>query len=137
METIAGDAPAQGAGAHEPVEDTIALIKATIDESLRFAGAAWALLRAELRLARSSAFVLIWLGFALVFLGVGAWLATSAAIAAGIYQLTGNVFYGVGSVALANIVGALVVLYLMRGCWRDLGLPRTRRAIAGFRESTP
>ena len=103
-------------------------IKATIDESLRLAGAAWALLRAELRLARSSAFVLIWLGFALVFLGVGAWLATSAAIAAGIYELTGNVFYGVGSVALANIIGALVVVYLMRGCWRDLGLPRTRRA---------
>ena len=134
METIAADAPAPGAGQGEPVDDTIAVIKATIDESLRLAGAAWALLRAELRLARSSAFVLIWLGFALVFLGVGAWLATSAAIAAGIYQLTGNVFYGVGSVALANILGALAVLYLMRGCWRDLALPRTRRAIAEFRE---
>lgn len=133
METIAADAPAPGAGP-QPVDDTIALIKATIDESLRLAGAAWALLRAELRLARSSAFVLIWLGFALVFLGVGAWLATSAAIAAGIYQLTGNVFYGIGSVALANILGALVVVYLMRGCWRDLALPRTRRAIAEFRE---
>lgn len=142
METIAADAPAPGAGPHEagsgePVDDTIALIKATIDESLRLAGAAWALLRAELRLARSSAFVLIWLGFALVFLGVGAWLATSAAIAAGIYQLTGNVFYGIGSVALANIVGALLVVHQMRGCWRDLALPRTRRAIAGFRETAP
>ncbi len=137
METIAADAPASDAGSSEPVDDTIALIKATIDESLRLAGAAWALLRAELRLARSSAFVLIWLGFALVFLGVGAWLATSAAIAAGIYELTGNVFYGVGSVALANIIGALVVVYLMRGCWRDLGLPRTRRALAEFREPAP
>jgi hypothetical protein len=142
METIAADAPAPGAGPHEarsgePVDDTIAVLKATVDESLRLAGAAWALLRAELRLARSSAFVLIWLGFALVFLGVGAWLATSAAIAAGIYQLTGNVFYGVGSVALANIVGALVVVRLMRGCWRDLALPRTRRAIAEFREPSP
>jgi hypothetical protein len=134
METIAADAPTPGVGQGEPVDDTIAVIKATIDESLRLAGAAWTLLRAELRLARSSAFVLIWLGFALVFLGVGAWLATSAAIAAGIYQLTGNVFYGVGSVALANILGALAVLYLMRGCWRDLALPRTRRAIAEFRE---
>ena len=76
METIAADAPAPGAGPYEarsdePVDDTIAVIKATVDESLRLAGAAWALLRAELRLARSSAFVLIWLGFALVFLGVG------------------------------------------------------------------
>jgi len=142
METVAGDAPASGAGAganraEERAEDTLAVIKATLDESLRLAGAAWALLRAELRLARSSALVLVWLGFALIIFGVGAWVATSAAIAAGIYQLTGNAFYGVGSVALLNIVGALVVVHQMRGCWRDLALPRTRRAIAGFKAPTP
>ena len=90
------------------------------------------MLRAELRLARSSALVLVWLGFALVFLGVGAWLATSAAIAAGIYQLTGNVFYGIGCVALANLIGVGVVLYAMRGCWRDLALPRTRRMLGAI-----
>ena len=131
METIAADAPAPSA----PAEDTIAVVKDAVDQTLRLAGSALALLRAELRLARSSAFVLIWLGFVLVFLGVGAWLATSAAIAAGIYQLTGNVFYGIGSVALANIAGIFAVLFLMRGCWRDLSLPRTRRAIADFRET--
>jgi hypothetical protein len=134
METIAADAPEGGASAHED-PDPIALFKAAVDESLRVASAALALLRAELRLARSSAFVLVWLSFALVFLGVGAWLATSAAIAAGIYQLTGNVFYGVGAVALANITGVIAVLFAMRGCWRDLALPRTRRAIADFREA--
>ncbi len=133
METIATDAP-EGASAQDD-PDPVALFKAAVDESLRVASAALALLRAELRLARSSAFVLVWLSFALVFLGVGAWLATSAAIAAGIYQLTGNVFYGIGSVALANIVGVIVVLLAMRGCWRDLALPRTRRAIADFREA--
>lgn len=132
METIAAGEPASDG---LPAEDPIALIKTALDQTLRVAGAALALLRAELRLARSSAFVLVWLSFALVFLGVGAWLATSAAIAAGIYQLTGNVFYGVGSVALANIVGVLVVLFAMRGCWRDLALPRTRRALADFRGS--
>ncbi|HVV98387.1 MAG TPA: hypothetical protein VHC92_14690 [Rhodanobacteraceae bacterium] len=129
METIAAQTPP----ADEP--DTITVVKSVFDETLRVASAALALLRAELRLARSSAFALVWLGFALVFLGVGAWLATSAAIAAGIYQLTGNVFYGVGSVALANIVGMLAVVFAMRGCWRDLALPRTRRAIADFRET--
>ena len=129
METIAAQTPP----ADEP--DTITVVKSDFDETLRVASAALALLRAELRLARSSAFALVWLGFALVFLGVGAWLATSAAIAAGIYQLTGNVFYGVGSVALANIVGMLAVVFAMRGCWRDLALPRTRRAIADFRET--
>jgi|KBSMisStandDraft_5_1062788.scaffolds.fasta_scaffold201565_3 hypothetical protein len=129
METIAAAAPSPGADG----EDTIAVVKSAIDQTLRLASSALALLRAELRLARSSAFVLVWLSFALVFLGVGAWLATSAAIAAGIYQLTGNVFYGVGSVALANIAGMLVVLWLMRGCWHDLALPRTRRVLADLR----
>ena len=142
METVAGEAPASGAGpdanrAETQPEDTLAVIKATLDESLRLAGAAWALLRAELRLARSSALVLVWLGFALIIFGVGAWVATSAAIAAGIYELTGNAFYGVGSVALLNIVGAVVVVHQMRGCWRDLALPRTRRAIADFQAHAP
>lgn len=133
METVAGAAPSPGADG----EDTIAVVKAAIDQSLRLASSALALLRAELRLARSSALVLVWLSFVLVFLGVGAWLATSAAIAAGIYQLTGNVFYGVGSVALANILGIFVVLWLMRGCWRDLQLPRTRRVLADLRAPMP
>jgi hypothetical protein len=128
METIAAQAP-------PAPEDTIASIRSAFDETLHVASTALALLRAELRLARSSAFVLVWLSFALVFLGVGAWLATSAAIAAGIYQLTGSVFYGIGSVALANIIGMIAVLFAMRGCWRDLALPRTRRAIADFRET--
>lgn len=109
--------------------DGFAAARAAMDQAVRVVEAAFKLLRAELRLARSSAFMLIWLGFALVFLGVGAWLATSAAIAAGIYQLTGNIFYGVGTVALANLVGVGIVLLAMRTCWRDLALPRTRRAL--------
>jgi hypothetical protein len=134
METTAADATAPGdtprVGAFE---ETIAVVKDALDQTLELAGATMTLLRAELRLARSSALVLVGLSFALVFLGVGAWLATSAAIAAGIYQLTGNVFYGVGAVAVANIVGLVLVLLAMRGCWRDLSLPRTRRVIADLR----
>lgn len=114
----------------QPAADTFAVARNAMEQAKKVANAALALLLAELRLARSSALMLIWLGFALVFLGVGAWLATSAAIAAGIYQLTGNVFYGIGSVALANIIGAGIVLLCMRGCWHDLALPRTRRALA-------
>ena len=133
METIAVEAPEGG----ERPEDAITLVRSAIDETLRLAGSWLALLRAELRLARSSAFALIGLGFALVFLGVGAWLATSAAIAAGVYQLTGNVFVGIGSVALANIAGVFAVMFAMRGCWRDLGLPRSRRLLADFRGTSP
>lgn len=117
-----------------PPTDALAALHAAFEQALRVAQAAFDLLRVELRLARSSVMMLVWLGFALVFFGVGAWLATSAAIAAGIYQLTGNVFYGVGSVALANVVGVALVLRSMRGCWRDITLPRTRRALGRIGE---
>jgi uncharacterized membrane protein (DUF485 family) len=105
------------------------------DQAMRVAQAALALLRAELSLARSSALLLVWLSFLLVVLGVGAWLAASAAIAAGVYQLSGNLFLGIGSVALANVIGGIAVLFAMRGCWRDLALPRTRRVLAGITEA--
>jgi hypothetical protein len=118
-----------------PDTDAFTAARLALDQAARVAEAALALLRAELRLARSSALILVWLAFALVFLGVGAWLATSAAIAAGIYQLTGNVFYGIGSVALANVCGVVAVLWAMRGCWRDLALPRTRRMLTRLRKS--
>lgn len=113
----------------------LAAARDALDQAVRAVGAAFALLRAELRLARSSALMLVWLGFALVFLGVGAWLATSAAIAAGIYELTGSLFVGVGSVALANLAGVGVVLWMMRTCWRDMALPRTRRMLHRVRHA--
>ncbi|HMM68060.1 MAG TPA: hypothetical protein PKC03_14070, partial [Dokdonella sp.] len=64
--------PPRGApdGDDEPVHSTESLI-ASAREALRgamqVAEAALALLRAELRLARSSALSLVWLGFALIF----------------------------------------------------------------------
>ena len=121
----AGEPPA-GAGTFSAARD--ALLGA-----MQVAEASLALLRAELRLARSSALNLVWLSFALIFLGVGAWLATSAAIAAGIYQLTGNLFVGIASVAVANGLGIVAVLVAMKRSWRDLGLPRTRELVLGVR----
>lgn len=115
---------------------TFSAARDALKGALRVAEASFALLRAELRLARSSALTLVWLSFALIFLGVGAWLATSAAIAAGIYLLSGNILVGIGAVALANFAGIAWVLYLMRRCWRDLSLPRTRQLILGSRKST-
>lgn len=119
----------------EGVEGDFNAARSTVEQAMRVTEAAWALLRAELRLARSSALLLIGLAFVLVLLGVGAWLATSAAIAAGIYQLTGNLFYGIGSVALANVTGIALVLFAMRRCWQDLGLPHTRRMLGQIGET--
>lgn len=117
-----------------PRTEWFAAASDALEQAVRVAESALALLRAELRLARSSALVLVGLAFVLVFLGVGAWLAASAAIAVGIYQLSGNLFYGIGSVALANLVGVVAVLYLMRACWRNLSLPRTRRMLGRIAE---
>lgn len=101
--------------------------------ALQVAEASLALLRAELRLARSSALSLVWLAFALVFFGVGAWLATSLGIALGIHALTGSMLLGVGTVATANLAGVAWVLHSMRRCWRDLSLPRTRALLVASR----
>ena len=133
------DAPSEGgrtpeqqpprASAPEALADDVASARDAVTQAVPAVDAAFNLFRAELRLARSSAMLLLWLGFALVFFGVGAWLAASAAIAAGIFELTGSVFLGIGSVALANLAGVGIVLYAMRNCWRDIGLPRTRRML--------
>ncbi len=126
-------------GRHHGFDGALQAARDALAGALAVAEASLALLRAELKLARSSALNLVWLGFGLVFLGVGAWLATSAAIAAGLWQLTGNAFVGIGLVALANIIGIVVVLALMRRCWNDLSLPRTRELISGLQSppSTP
>lgn len=125
MEPFANPASAPTGKAPGPIEQA----GAVVDAALHAIETTLALLGAELRLARSSAFMLMWLAFALVFLGVGAWLFTSAALAAGLYQLTGNVLVGIAGVALANLVGLAAVLMAMRRHWRDLTLPRTRRLL--------
>lgn len=125
---VQADAPPAGA---------FSAVREAVFGALQVAEASLVLLRAELRLARSSALNLVWLGFALIFLGVGAWVATSAALAAGIYQLTGNIFVGIASVAVANGLGIVAVLVAMKRSWRDLGLPRTRELVLGMRQPPP
>ena len=111
--------------------------RAAAEQAWRVGRAALALLRAELRLARSSAVLLVVLGALLLLLAAGSWLAINAAIAAGIYELTGNVFYGVGGTALVNLGGVALVLWRMRACMRDLGLPRTRKLLTQIGHAQP
>jgi hypothetical protein len=106
---------------------------ATLAGAVQVAEAWLALLKSELRLARRSAIALVWLGFALVFVGAAAWLSTCAAIAVGIYQLTGNVLIGVAAVALANMSAAVWIVFAMRRCWRDVSLPETRAWVGSIK----
>ncbi|SFN43017.1 hypothetical protein [Dokdonella immobilis] len=116
-------------------ESLIGRARDALISALEVAEASFALLRAELRLARSSALALVWLSFALIFFGAGAWLALSALIATAIAKATGSWLLGVGGVAAGNLLGAGWVLLSMRRCWRDLSLPRTRALIVGSRDS--
>jgi len=109
-------------------------LRGAFDRTFEVGRATLVLLRAELGLARISAQSLLWLALLLVVLALGAWFAIGAAIAAGIYELTGNVFYGIGAVALANVAGVVIVVVMMRTRWRDLSLPRTRSALGRLRE---
>lgn len=116
-------------GSTSPDESLLDSLRDALRGALQVAEASFALLRSELRLARSSAMAIIWLAFAFIILGAGAWLSTIAAIAAGIYQLSGNFFIGVAVVAVINLAGIGWVVVMMRRCWRDLSLPQTRALI--------
>ena len=105
--------------------------------AMQVAEASLALLRAELQLARRSAVMIVWLGFALIFLGAAAWLSFTAAIVVGIFQLSGNLFLGIASVAAMNIAGAFWVVTAISRCWRDLSLPQTRALLVSAPDSSP
>ncbi|MEP6881186.1 MAG: hypothetical protein ABI866_04290 [Dokdonella sp.] len=128
MSEPVGEPTESSAPSHE--ESLLDSLSGALQGSLQVAKAAFALLRSELRLARTSAMAIIWLSFAFIILGAGAWLSTIAAIAAGIYQLSGNFFIGVAVVALINLAGIGWVVLMMRRCWRDVSLPQTRALIA-------
>jgi hypothetical protein len=119
-----------------PAETLIERTRDALISALEVAEASFALLRAELRLARNSALALVWLAFALIFFGAGAWLALSALIATAIAKASGSWLIGVGGVAAINVIGVAWVMLSMRRCWRDLSLPRTRALITGSR-ATP
>ncbi len=128
MSEPVGEPTERSAPSHE--ESLLDSLSGALQSSLQVAKAALTLLRCELRLARTSAMSIVWLAFAFIILGAGAWLSTIAAIAAGVYQLSGNFFIGVGVVALINLAGIGWVVLMMRRCWRDLSLPQTRALIA-------
>ncbi|HET9034436.1 MAG TPA: hypothetical protein VFN25_16215 [Dokdonella sp.] len=129
--------PAENESIDEAAPATADSLLDTMRDALRGAlqviEASFSLLRSELRLARSSALTIVWLAFALVALGAGAWLSTIAAIALGVYQLSGNLFLGVAVVAAINLGGVVWVTLAMRRCWRDVSLPQTRALIVSVR----
>lgn len=106
--------------------DTASLVGRALDDLVDAARATGRLLRAELRLARSSVTAIIWFAFATLVLAFGAWLGLNALIVAGVHAWSGSVLLGACLVFLANLGGAIWTVSVMRRCVRDLTLPRTR-----------
>ena len=95
--------------------------------------ASLALVRAEFHLARNSALFLLAMSGVLIVLAVGTWLGLLALVAAGVARLAGSWFVGIGIVVLLNSAGGVWVFQMIRRAFRDMGMPRTRRMIAGMR----
>ena len=131
------DSEGDPAAAHKSEPSLVDVARTVFDGAMKVAEASLALLRAELQLAKRSAATIIWLAFALIFLGATAWLSLAAAIAVGVYQLSGNLFLGIATVAAINIAGVLWTIAGMRRCWRDLTLPHTRALIASSPVTVP
>jgi hypothetical protein len=115
----------------------VAAARDTAVQAARVASAAWGVLRAELRLAQTSAGRLVVFGLVGLVLAGSAWLAILATLAAGIYAFTGSLLAGIGAVALANVAGVAWIVLLLRSCTRDLALPQTRRILAELSENEP
>lgn len=109
--------------------------RALFDAALDAFQSSLTLLRAELKLAKSSASLLLMLAAVLAVLAIGAWLALLALIAAGVHELVDNWFIGVGSVVVLNALGIVWVVIAMRRCLRDMTMPRTRHMLSGLRQS--
>lgn len=89
------------------------------------------LFKAEFRLAKRSASTLLMMAAIAVVLAISAWLALLALIAAGVYELTGNWFFGIGTVVVLTAAGIVWVVVVIKRCLRDVAMPRTRRMLSG------
>ena len=141
MQQAGEEAPRPGPDADQgPASSATLAARAARDtavQAARVASAAWGVLRAELRLAQTSAGRLVVFGLVGLVLVGSAWLAILATIAAGIYELTGSLLAGIGAVALANVAGVAWIVLLLRSCARDLALPHTRRILSELSENEP
>ncbi len=113
-----------------PPGDALELAKHSLECAIQAVVATGNLLRAELKLAGASALALAGLGFMLIVLAFGAWLGINAVIVAAVFAWSGSVLLGSAVVFIANAAGAVVVVASMKRCWRDIGLPRTRRLLS-------
>lgn len=105
--------------------------KALFDAALATFQSSLELFKAEFRLAKSSASTLLMMMAVAAVLAISMWLALLALVAAGVYELTGNWFLGIGVVVLLAAAGIAWSVVVIKRCLRDMAMPRTRRMLSG------
>ena len=112
--------------------------RALFQAALETVSASLALVRSEFHLARNSALFLVAMSCVLVVLAVGTWLGILALVASTFARLTHSWMAGIFGVVLLNSIAAVWVFTMIRRAFRDMGMPRTRRMLAGMRpQKTP
>lgn len=108
-----------------------------ISAGLDAGGAFVALGQAELGLARASAVSwCLWVLVGILALA-GIWATTTVALVLALSALAGSLVAGCLGTAMVNLAVAAFATVMMRRCRRDLGLPRTRRALAQLVAPSP
>lgn len=90
---------------------------------------AWALLQAELGLARRSLVALVVMTGLMVLFVLGTWIGVLLLVAATTYRISGSLLAAAAAVLASNVVAAAATVWRMKRAARDLGLPRSRAAL--------
>lgn len=127
------DAPDSGPrdipGTHSA--DSVSLAGEAIADLYRAVLAVAHLARAELRLARSSLIAAIGFAVATLVFALGTWIGLNSLVFVAVQAWTGNLLLGAVCILAANLGGGLWCYARLRRCLHDVGLPRTRRLLAG------
>jgi len=127
MPSPAEAAPAAG-------DSTAAVVGKLLHDSTEYARALGQLVASETELAKVNLVRILLVALLVPAISVGAVIALNAWLAALLARWTSSLPIGIGVVALVNIALLALSIWLLRGWWRTLSLPRSRAALSGLWE---
>lgn len=113
----------------ESVDGLFAGLTALRNEFSATLRSAWALLQAEMQLARRSLVTLVVMTGLMVLFVLGTWLGLLLVLAAAAYRFSGSVLAAAAVVLASNVIAAGVTVWRIKRAARDLALPRSRAAL--------
>jgi len=129
VDASCNEVPVEGAAREVPAEipfgdlarDTAAL------------GRAWvSLISSEAALAKGNLIRIALVALVVPAVAIGIVVGLNAVVATLVYALTPNWVIAFGSVVVLNVAVLFLLLWLLRGWWRTLSLPRSRKALTGL-----